>query len=309
MKFAVDPWDPGYGSATDAEMTDSEADVVLDLEVEPSDWAPVSTVGVAAPDAVVFVDGVRRLEARAWVSESDGTAVAGIFASYAAGTVCCDATRARIGDTIVGRGIYSPAEALADVVTRHGVFRARTARDTAMESLTFAVHDQMAEAEVQVAELARRGGNELILLDGPIRKRGHIPEAVGLIKSHHRRYLPPELDAVVARLGPGERTPLFRIDAPPFGRTSWYARLPGEAPVPYASVLRCEASGALPTETLVALADRVTAAVTRFASHAHKDTRAPQNLYPIGGLERELRRRLGDQYLLYRALRQAAAAA
>ena len=33
-----------------------------------------------------------------------------------------------------------------------------------------------------------------------------------------------------------------------------------------------------------------------------------QNLYAIGGLERELRRRLGDQALLYRSLRVAAAA-
>ena len=43
-----------------------------------------------------------------------------------------------------------------------------------------------------------------------------------------------------------------------------------------------------------------------FASEAHKDARAPQNLYPIGGLERELRHRLGDAELLYRALRAAA---
>ena len=41
------------------------------------------------------------------------------------------------------------------------------------------------------------------------------------------------------------------------------------------------------------------------ASSPHKDPRAPQNLVPIGGLERELRRRLGDQQLLYRSLRAA----
>jgi hypothetical protein len=40
----------------------------------------------------------------------------------------------------------------------------------------------------------------------------------------------------------------------------------------------------------------------------HKDPRAPQNLVPIGGLERELRHRLGDQQVLYRALRAAALA-
>ena len=47
----------------------------------------------------------------------------------------------------------------------------------------------------------------------------------------------------------------------------------------------------------------------RYASEPYKDPRAPQNLYPIGGLERELRRRLGDAGLMFRALRVAAAGA
>ena len=50
------------------------------------------------------------------------------------------------------------------------------------------------------------------------------------------------------------------------------------------------------------------AVLPRFASEPHKDTRAPQNLYPIGGLERELRHRFGDQALLFRSLQRAAAA-
>ena len=45
----------------------------------------------------------------------------------------------------------------------------------------------------------------------------------------------------------------------------------------------------------------------RFASEPHKDPRAPQNLYPIAGLEHALRRRLGDPLLLERSLRRAAA--
>ena len=62
------------------------------------------------------------------------------------------------------------------------------------------------------------------------------------------------------------------------------------------------------TATAVRLADRVTATLPRFASAPHKDPRAPENLYPIAGLERELRRRLGDPNLMYRALRVAALA-
>ncbi|MPZ71540.1 MAG: hypothetical protein GEU71_18780, partial [Actinobacteria bacterium] len=56
----------------------------------------------------------------------------------------------------------------------------------------------------------------------------------------------------------------------------------------------------------VHVADLTAATLPRFASHPHKDSRAPENLYPIGGLERALRHRLGDAELMLRALRRAA---
>ena len=48
-----------------------------------------------------------------------------------------------------------------------------------------------------------------------------------------------------------------------------------------------------------ALADRLSATLPRFASVPQKEDRAPQNLHPIAGLERELRHRLGDPRLLF----------
>ena len=63
----------------------------------------------------------------------------------------------------------------------------------------------------------------------------------------------------------------------------------------------------LPLEDVLELAELSQSVLPRYASVEHKDPRAPQNLYPIGGLERLLRRRLGDRLLLERALRQAAA--
>ena len=59
---------------------------------------------------------------------------------------------------------------------------------------------------------------------------------------------------------------------------------------------------------VVRLAGLSQGCLARFASTRYKDPRAPQNLYPISGLERELRRRLGDPRLLYRALSRSAAA-
>jgi hypothetical protein len=307
MRFFVDPWDPAYGASLDTEMTTSPADVTVDIERPAHEWAPIAPdPTTAVPDRVVFVDGVRRLEARTWIDDPDGTAQAGIFASYAAGAVRCERV-ARVAEVMIGRGVYSPTPAVADVDTRCGTFVAHQTKDATPESLMYAVHEQMAEAEVVVAERTRRSCDDLLVLDGPLRKRGHIPDAVGLIKSHHVRYLEGDADGVVARLEPGERTPVFLVDAHPFSRYSWYLKLPGPAGSPWAGVVRCEATGALSLERVVALASVVGATVPRFSSEPHKDTRAPQNLYPIAGLERELRRRLGDAPLLYRALRTAAA--
>src|SRR5262245_30205819 len=307
MRFTVDPWDPAYGSSLDAAPQQSEARVVVDVEVGEQQWAPrTPPTGTAPPEAIVFVDGVRRLEARTWVEEGDGTAVAGIFASYAAGAVRCDG-RAEIVDVVVGRGLYAPTGAIADVETRAGRFVARRTADSQPESLMYAVHEDMSETEVVVAERARGRGDELVMLDGPLRKRAHVPDAVGIVKSHYVHYLPPALDRVVGELSPGTRTPVFRVDAQPFSRYSWYVRLPGPPGGPWAGIVRCEATGALAVEAVAAVADRVTLTLPRFASTPHKDARAPQNLFPIAGLERELRRRLGDAQLIYRALRRASA--
>ena len=120
-------------------------------------------------------------------------------------------------------------------------------------------------------------------------------------------YLPTAEQQVVASLAPGQRTPLFAVGDRRF-RYSWYLRLPGPATHPWWGIVRCEASGDLRRDEAVAVADRVAATLPRFASQPHNDTRAPQNLHPIAGLERELRRRLGDALILERALRRAAGA-
>jgi hypothetical protein len=90
-------------------------------------------------------------------------------------------------------------------------------------------------------------------------------------------------------------------------RHSWYVRLPGPGGAPLAGVVRCECPADVAPEALTVLADLTAAVLPRYASEAHKDPRAPQNLYPIAGLERDLRHRLGDPQVLYRALRVASA--
>jgi hypothetical protein len=91
-------------------------------------------------------------------------------------------------------------------------------------------------------------------------------------------------------------------------RTSWYLQLPGTSGVPWSGVVRLECSADLPVPEVTRLGDLTARLLPPLASAPYKDPRAPQNLVPIGGLERELRHRLGDQQVLYRALRAAAMA-
>jgi hypothetical protein len=306
MRFTVDPWDPSYGASVQTDLVESTSVPTTDIERADDEWAPIPPDPAEAADALLFVDGVRRIEARAWI---DGgiEPVPGVFASWAAGVVRCDGC-ARVDQVEVARGVFAPSTALADVPTSAGRFIATPTTNARPEALNTAINTRMTEVEARVVERARRSCTELIVLDGPLREATKgLRDAVGIVKTHDVRYLPTALDHVVGELGEGARTPVFALDAR-FRKYSWYLRLPGPVGGPWAGIVRCEASAALQTEAVITLANRVAASLPRFASEPHKDARAPQNLYPIAGLERALRRRLGDTRVLYRALRRASLA-
>ena len=305
MRFTIDPWDVTYGVSVDTETLEpTTADVALELELPVEAWRPVDPDLEVRPETIVFVDGVRRVDARVWIDQGD-TADAGICATYAAGAVCCD-EEAHIKGAAVERGMFSASPDAGDVATHLGNYPARMASSGTPEALALALQERMLALELAIAEQARQETNVgLLVVDGPLRGRQHLPDGIGFIKTHNVAYLPSELNETVSRLKPGQRTPVFTIGTS-WSRHSWYVRLPGPSGGPWAGVVRCECSADLSPTSAVSLANTAGAALPRFASHPHKDPRAPQNLYPIGGLERELRRRLGDQQLMYRALRQAA---
>jgi hypothetical protein len=316
-------------------------------------WRPIDP-GAAGPlpDALLFVDGVRRVEAQIWIDGEvqaggalagdprpgdgppgdappggvPGEPTAALCASYAAGVVCCCAAGAHLVVTKLRRGLFSVAPHASDIRTRAGQYQAHHVRvkragAPVMTTLSQALQGKLAEVEAIAATEARGeatspGGHtavghpadiasDLLIVDGPLRGRQHLPRVLGYIKSHHATYLPPELNAIVRALAPGQRTPVFHMGTS-WDRHSWYLRLPGPAGSPWAGVVRVECAADLPVAEVTRLAALSQRCLGRFASAPYKDSRAPQNLYPIAGLERELRRRLGDPRLLYRALREAA---
>ena len=329
MRFSVDPWDPSFGAANEIQGLDpTSATVELEIEAPVSEWTPRRPEAKAKAGVVLFVDGVRRVEARVWIDDGSGAVHPGICATYAAGVVRCAAVReeplgqesriATVGPVLVERGTFTTYGAAEPVDTRAGRFEVRVSSDPSFEGLSIALQQRMAEVEIRAAEQAcEQTDADLVVVDGPLKSRGHPKHAIGYVKTHHVAYLPPELHAVVGRMSPGERSPIVCLGGA-WSRLSWYLRLPSDSssphlpagapsPTPWSGVVRCECSADLAPAEAIALADRVSATLPRFASQAHKDGRAPQNLYPIAGLERELRRRLGDPKVIYRAIRIAAA--
>ena len=321
MRFSVDGWDPGYGSALETlDLSETSANVDTTLEVSSSSWEPVPPVsGASVPAAVLFVDGVRRIDARAWIDDAQGAdgdgarAVPGLCASYAAGVVCSCAAGAHMVTSEVRRGLFTDAHTGAHINTgsgRYAFHRTVSSPDQPpTATLTNALQRALTDLEVNVAVDARTAGHtgddDLLVVDGPLRGRAHLPRALGYVKSHNAQYLPNDLNNVVAELGRNERTPVFAIGGS-WDRYSWYLRLPCLPAGPWAGIVRLEAAIELPLADVVELANVTQSLLGRFASVEYKDGRAPQNLVPIAGLERELKHRLGLAPMLYRELRAVA---
>ncbi|MGH8925366.1 MAG: hypothetical protein ACRDWA_12125 [Acidimicrobiia bacterium] len=304
MRFSVQPWAPEYGSSSSAEL-DEQLKVEVDVEVKAAEWKPLLVNAEPAPE-VLFVDGVRRIDANLWVEDPDAVPTLALAASYAAGAVLTN-HRATVVAEEVRRGIFSSATNAESISTRHATYEVHLTSGVTSEELWLGPQNQMAVLEGQMA--VQFADVPLLVVDGPLSHHRTLSEAVGYIKTQHVHYLPPNLRSVLTQLRPGDRTPLFLVasGSRQWHRFSWYLRLPMTGAGPMDGIVRAEVSADRDVATARRQADLMAATVCRYASEGHKDPRAPQNLYPVGGLERRLRRLLGDPELLYRSLRQAAA--
>ncbi len=308
VTLRADPWSPDYGGDVEATLAAGEAtEIQVDPTIEAADWsrAIVPEAGPGGP--LLFVDGVRRVELR--VLAEDGSRRAwGLAGSYAVGAVRSDGS-ATFEQPVVGRILaLGAAIASPDLVVRIGTGEAIAYRAIAVpgddpEAPLQVLQNEMREAEGRLAaELAPTG---LVLADGPLHYP-HGPDAavVGIAKRMVRTYLEGEPAALLPRLVPGERTPLFALGRQVLDRFAWYQRLI-ELREPWhelSGIVRCEVRMALGIARARELADRVAIELPRYAGRPGIDPRAPQNLTPVGALEAELRRRLGNPELLRRAL-------
>ena len=303
MDFSVETWAPEFGSSTNLPPADDSGEQTDATVERPLDaWAPIDPEPASTPDEIAFIDGIQRVDARIWIHEN-GISTPAVCVSLAAGaTVCAPGSATTHGVQVVRVLVAPAASGAGPIVTRHATYEFVPAQDATPEATYLAIHGRRTELEIGVA---RSVTSDLIVFDGPLRGQKDR-QCVGYIKTHHKFYLPNEVQGILGSLEYGQRTPLFFLSGGPDGRWSWYLRLPGPRDHPLAGIVRLELPGTGTAAEAAARAEVVSACLPRFASEPHKEARAPQNLYPISGIERELRRRLGDAQLLERALRVAA---
>jgi hypothetical protein len=258
-----------------------------------SPWEPRRAEALPWPEPLYFVDGKEREEALLQGERLAllGCVAAGALVRQGGRMALLPPAVRRVGVGLseplrVGELLYEPVEAEG---TDYAALKARL--QEAREALEW--------------EVARRLSGGLLVVDGPVRfLRPHGLPLLGYIKTHWARYLPEGAESLLQALRPGERTPVFRVRRGGRELASWYLRLPlvpeGLRP-PQAGLLRVET----PLEdSFSELADLSLSLFPLLASHPVKDPRAPQNLTPIGALERELARRMGSQEVVDRLLRR-----
>lgn len=301
----LDPWAPEYDGALG--LAEGEAPAArVELDVEPGGWRALPPA--AGPvRSLAFVDGVRRIEHRLHV-ESAGASFHGLLGSFAVGAVAV-AERARIVEARVRRlACVGGGLRLDPLEIRVGrtrlLFEPEPVPENAPLSPLQGLQTAMRRAEAALGQALEA---DLVVLDGPLAyAEAAVGPLVGCVKRLQQRYLPPEREDLLPRLSIGERSPLFLILDPSgrHARYSCYVRLGRGRPIEsaLAGLARLELPGAPGLAAARRAADVAAAHLPRFASDAPRDPRAPQNLYPVGGLESELRRRLGDALVIRRAI-------
>jgi hypothetical protein len=327
-RFHIRPdlWQSVYTGSTEVELTDQKRsyEVVATTECHDLDhWSAVRVPDTAfaevATARVAFVDGVRRIDMHGVV---DGNPPSyGVFGSVAAGCMqMCgahahDTTDALCGEVVKHYFVTNCPD--PDITSLKLVSDPSCPFDVQYEVHLSTSHDPadfgqelnnlMQELEHRVAqERVDRTDVQAVVTDGPIPYEHQLAagtgKLAGIIKNVQEAYLQHDQFATVLDLKAAERTPIFEIRYPGSSgssKMSFFLRLRSVTAFSsnMANLVRIE----LPVMGLTDathLANLASAIAVHYSSNLWGDTRAPQNLYPVGALETTLKNRLGDQRFL-----------
>ena len=313
----VDPWDPDFGASIESDEDPDRPPPPVEFD-EPVAWTGLAPEPLAELPCCAFVDGVRRVDLHMFAEDGDvvAPAIAGSWAVGAAWTSqppeVADVRVKRV--IVVGNGLDHPPLSVT-IGGQELAFEPSSAALRTPRELLQKLQQLMREGEAALSEaIAERGQADLIVQDGPLTYtgRGRTP-AVGMIKRQTQRYLEPDRQSLLGSLTVGQRTPIFRFESRELPRYSWYTRIsePRSIDGRMAGLVRLEVGagedgmGGEDLDTARRLADLTASTLPRFAAPMWRDSRSPQNLYPVGQLETVLRNRLGERDLVRRGLETA----
>lgn len=323
--FRLEPWGTDYEPPIELSEELSISQSEVDPTVETKDWTAFKPQQQPPlPHQLIFIDGRRRIDAALVGGERD-TVYYGAFGTIAVGAVEVNRAKGTASYShltirrILGFGgnqqaeltripcplgskaelVYEPIEPTEDNTPQ--------VRKSLIQNVMLKAEDRLA------AELLAKEPETLVIRDGQLRWYGKPDTTLGYVKTMRKNYLSGDCTALLWQLEPGERTPIFAIQdkSELRRRWSWYLRSGTSDICPkrlgyheLQGIVRLELySEAVPLEQAKEIADQSTYLIPQYASHPSRDPRAPQNLTPVGALERELGRRMGDRALIERRLR------
>lgn len=326
----IEPWGMGYDAPVSVNTEDLSSKDSVNTEVEygNSSWQAIrQAIAPELPNQILFIDGRLRIDERLNGGSSDEV-IYGAFATIAVGAVLVDRTisRAKCVATEVkriialGGGLVAPITEIPCPETGRVILKydhCLTKETNDSDTPSQIVQSAMLAEELRIAnKLALDDGildqNTLIVRDGPLLYRVYqTPKVtIGYVKTMGKSYLSGAQDQVLRSLQIGERTPLFRISHKQGSNLSWYLRS-GSVDIGYKQmgyhdlhgIVRIDLDGSIDLDRAQAIADQSTYLIPQYASHPIRDPRAPQNLTPVGALEKELGRRMGSRELISRRIR------
>ena len=326
----LEPWNISYDApvSINPEEIPTSDKVNTEVEFTNGEWQPIrSAIAPELPNQILFIDGRLRLDAK-FLGRRDDEILYGAFATIAVGAVLVDRriSRAKCVATEVrriialGGNLAAPVTVVPCPMSGRGDLKydyCLTSSNNEPDTPSQLVQGAMLDEELRVAnqisldkELIQE--NTLIVRDGPLLYRVYQTpyDTIGYVKTMGKAYLKGENAQVMRSLKVGERTPIFRISNTHGSNLSWYLRS-GSNDLNYKrlgyhdlhGIIRIDLDAIVPLERAKAIADQSTYLIPYYASHPTRDPRAPQNLTPVGALEKELGRRMGNRELISRRLR------
>lgn len=302
----VDPWDPEYGASIESDEDPTRPPPPVEFD-EPVAWSPITAGPVDAMPCCAFVDGVRRIDVRLF-AESETMVAPALAGSWAVGVAWSNrppvVDEVRTGRVVVVGGQLDHPSLEVTIGHHHIRYEFQSCQGRRTIDPLLELQKEMRRQEERLTAFVSEGGRaDLIVQDGPLNFYANTP-TIGLIKRQSQDYLGASRNAILGELQVGQRTPVFRFEGHQLERYSWYCRIGPRRSIDgtMAGLVRLEVPGLVGLSQARSMADLSAAILPRFTAPSWRDSRSPQNLYPVGELERVLKHRLGDPDLMRRAL-------